>query len=379
MDTFVDSSWYFMRYACPDAGTMVDARAQYWMPVDLYIGGIEHAILHLLYARFWTKAMRDLGLIRVDEPFTNLLTQGMVLNHIFSRRTAKGGVEYFPPEEVEAVPDADGRIARAKLKSDGSAVDYEGIGTMSKSKKNGVDPQDMIDRYGADTARFYVMSANAPTDTMIWSDEGVDGAFKFLRRLWGMVHEQVEAGPVARYGSPSPLGEGRGEGDLSSDLKALRLKLHRTIEKVGDDYGRRLQFNTAIAAVRELLNLYETMKDRSPVARAVAQEVLEDAVLLLSPIVPHIATALWQALRPGTRLLDQPWPAVDPDALVQDSIELVVQVNGKLRGHLQVASNATREQIEAAALHHEAVLKFGGGQKPKKVVVVPGRLVNVVV
>ncbi|HSN21234.1 MAG TPA: leucine--tRNA ligase [Usitatibacter sp.] len=369
MDTFVDSSWYFMRYACPDANAMVDARARYWMPLDMYIGGIEHAILHLLYARFWTKAMRDLGLIGVDEPFTNLLTQGMVLNHIYSRRTAKGGIEYFAPDEVEATVDAEGRVTGARLRRDASPVDYEGIGTMSKSKRNGVDPQDMIDRYGADTARFYVMSANAPTDTMIWSDESVNGSFRFLSRVWGLVHDQVGAGVVPRYSA----------GELSSELKALRLKLHRAIEKVGDDYGRRLQFNTAIAAIRELLNLYETVKDRSPVARAVAQEVLEDCVLLLAPIVPHIATALWRELRPGTRLLDQPWPAVDPAALVQDTIELVVQVNGKLRGHLQVAAGASREEIEAAALRHDAVLKFTGGQKAKKVVVVPGRLVNVVV
>jgi leucyl-tRNA synthetase len=369
LDTFVDSSWYFMRYACPDAKTMVDARAQYWMPLDMYIGGIEHAILHLLYARFWTKAMRDLGLIGVDEPFTNLLTQGMVLNHIFSRRTAKGGIDYFAPDEVEATVDAEGRITGAKLRSDGSAVDYEGIGTMSKSKRNGVDPQDMIDRYGADTSRFYVMQANPPTDTMLWSDQSVAGSFKFLRGLWTLVHEQVTAGVVARYS----------EGELPSDLRSLRLKLHRTIEKVADDYGRRLQFNTAVAAIRELLNLYETVKDRTPVARAVAQEVLEDAVLLLSPIVPHIATALWRELRPGTRLIDQPWPSVDPAALVQDSIELVVQMNGKMRGHLRVPASASREQIEAAALRHEAVLKFAAGQKVKKVVVVPGRLVNVVV
>src|SRR5438105_6699425 len=258
LDTFIDSSWYYMRYACPDAATMVDERAQYWMPMDQYIGGIEHAILHLLYARFWTKAMRDLGLIAIDEPFTNLLTQGMVQNHIFLRRTDKGAIEYFSPEEVDVRLDAEGKVASATLRADASPVQYEGIGTMSKSKKNGVDPQDTIDRYGADTARFYVMSANAPTDTMLWSDEGIDGAFKFLRRLWTMVYERVNEGVVARYST----------GELSKDLAALRFKLHKTIEKVGDDYGRRLQFNTAIAAVRELLNLYADLGDRSPAARA---------------------------------------------------------------------------------------------------------------
>ena len=374
MDTFVDSSWYFMRYTCPDAPAMVDKRAQYWMPVDMYIGGIEHAILHLLYARFWTKAMRDLGLITIDEPFTNLLTQGMVLNHIFSRRTDKGGVEYFAPDEVEVIQDAEGHITGARLKADGTAVDYEGVGTMSKSKRNGVDPQDMIERYGADTARFYVMQANPPTDTVLWSDESVEGSFKFLRRLWKMVYDHVEGGVVERYPLPRDTGN-----DPSNELKDLRFKLHKTIEKVADDYGRRLQFNTAIAAVRELLNLYTDLKDASPVARALAQEVLEDAILLLSPIVPHIATALWAELRPGTMLIDQPWPAVDAAALVQDSIELVIQVNGKLRGHLQVSATASRDEIAAAAMSHEAVRKFAGGQKAKKVVVVPGRLVNVVV
>jgi leucyl-tRNA synthetase len=370
MDTFVDSSWYYMRYACPDAKTMVDNRAQYWMPLDMYIGGIEHAILHLLYARFWTKAMRDMGLIGVDEPFANLLTQGMVLNHIFSRRTEKGGIEYFAPDEVEVKIDAEGKVAGATSKSDGKPVSYDGVGTMSKSKRNGVDPQDLIELYGADTARLYVMSASPPTDTVLWSDEGVEGSFKFLRRLWKMVHDHLEAGVADRY---------PGGAQLSSKLKELRLKLHKTIEKVGDDYGRRLQFNTAIAAVRELLNLYTDLDDRSPVARTIAQEVLEDAVLLLAPIVPHIATALWSELRPGTKLIDQPWPLVDPSALVQDSIELVVQVNGKLRGHVSVASNATREEIERAALAQETVVKFLAGQQPKKVIVVPGRLVNIVV
>ena len=369
LDTFVDSSWYYMRYACPGAPTMVDGRADYWMPLDMYIGGIEHAILHLLYARFWTKAMRDLGLVRVDEPFANLLTQGMVLNHIFSRRGERGGIEYFAPDEVEVTLDAEGKVAGAKLRRDGSAVDYDGIGTMSKSKRNGVDPQEMIDRYGADTARLYVLSANPPTDTVLWSDESVEGSFKFLRRLWKMVHDHREAGIVAPYSS----------GELTTALKELRYKIHHTIERVADDYGRRMRFDTPVAAVRELLNLYSDLQDRSPVARAVAQEVLETAVLLLSPIVPHIATALWRELRPGTRLIDQPWPAVDTSALVRDSIQLVVQVNGKLRGHLDVLVSASREEIEAAAMRHDAVVRFVGGQKAKKVVVVPGRLVNVVV
>jgi leucyl-tRNA synthetase len=350
----------------------------------MYIGGIEHAILHLLYARFWTKAMRDMGLIRIDEPFTNLLTQGMVLNHIYSRRTPKGGIEYFAPDEVEVSADAEGKITGAKLKSDGSPIDYEGIGTMSKSKRNGVDPTDMIDRYGADTSRFYVMQANPPSDTMLWSDESVAGSFKFLRGLWKTVHDHTQAGVVPRYGKTGvrPQANEPGSdpnGELSKELKDLRLKLHKTIEKVADDYGRRLQFNTAIAAIRELLNLLDDLQDASPVARAVRQEVLEDAVLLLTPIVPHVATALWEGLRPNTRLLDQPWPAVDKAALVQDSIELVLQVNGKLRGHVSVPAAATRDQIEAFALANESVQKFMNGQKPKKVVVVPGRLVNVVV
>jgi leucyl-tRNA synthetase len=369
MDTFVDSSWYFLRYASPGAKAMVDGRAQYWAPVDMYIGGIEHAILHLLYARFWTKAMRDLGLIKLDEPFANLLTQGMVLNHIFSRRTSKGAVEYFAPEELDIAFDAEGKVTGATLKSDGKPVSYDGIGTMSKSKRNGVDPSDMIEKYGADTARFYVMQASPPSDTVLWSDESVDGSFRFLRRLWAMVHDHVDAGAAQRYGS----------GDLSKELKDLRFKLHKTIEKVADDYGRRLQFNTAIAAVRELLNLYTDLKDRSPAARAVAQEVLEDSILLLSPIVPHITTELWAELRPGTRLLDQPWPAVDQGALVQDSIQLVAQVNGKLRGHLNVPASASREQIEAMALADPTVQKFLDGKTPKKIVVVPGRLVNIVV
>ncbi len=371
MDTFVDSSWYYMRYTCPDAKTMVDARAGYWMPMDQYIGGIEHAILHLLYARFWTKAMRDMGLVKIDEPFANLLTQGMVLNHIFLRQTDKGAVEYFAPDEVETTLDSEGRVTAATLKSDGKPVTYDGIGTMSKSKRNGVDPQDMIDRYGADTARLYVMSASPPTDTMLWNDDSIDGSFKFLRRLWKMVHDHVQ------HPLPGPLPRERET--LPQPLKELRFKLHKTIDKVADDYGRRMQFNTAIAAVRELLNLYDDTPREGAVAQSVAQEVLEGALLLLAPIVPHIANELWAELRPGTQLLDQPWPAVDAGALLQDTVELVVQVNGKLRGHIQVPANATREDIERIALESEAVRKFTDGQKIKKVIVVPGRLVNVVI
>jgi leucyl-tRNA synthetase len=367
MDTFVDSSWYFMRYACPDANAMVDARASYWMPLDQYIGGIEHAILHLLYARFWTKAMRDLGLVSIDEPFSKLMTQGMVLNHIFLRRTERGAIEYFSPAEVDVVHDGEGRVIRATLRSDGKPVEYDGIGTMSKSKRNGVDPQELIEKYGADTARFYVLQANPPTLTMLWSDESVEGSFRFLRWLWAQVFEHVNRKPIGVEGAVTP------------ELKALRLKLHKTIEKAEDDYGRRLQYNTAIAAIRETLNLFSDLKDDSVAAHRVRQEVLEVCVLLLSPIVPHICTELWSALRPGTRLLDQPWPVVDKSALVQDEIQLVVQVNGKLRGHIHVPSSATREQIELCALADETVQKFVNGQKPKKVVVVPGRLVNVVV
>ena len=370
MDTFVDSSWYFFRYACPNATAMVDARADYWMPMDQYIGGIEHAILHLLYARFWTKAMRDMGLVKTDEPFKNLLTQGMVLNHIFSRRTDKGGIVYFAPEEVELRLDAEGHIAGATARADGKPVDYGGIGTMSKSKRNGVDPQDLIDRYGADTARLYVMFASPPTDTILWSDTAVEGSYRFLRRLWKLAHDHLAAGGPATA---------RPSSELAKPLKDLRFKLHKTIDKVTDDYGRRLQFNTAIAAVMELLNALADTKDTSADGRAVAQEVLESAVLLLAPVVPHITTALWEALRPGTRLLDQPWPAADPAALVQDAVDLVVQVNGKLRGAIRVATTASREEIERLALASDGAVKFMEGKAPKKVVVVPGRLVNIVV
>ena len=368
MDTFVDSSWYYARYASPDnADAMVDERADYWMPVDQYIGGIEHAILHLLYSRFWSKAMRDLGLVSYDEPFKRLLTQGMVLNHIFSRRTDKGGIEYFAPEEVTAETDEKGRILSVKSSVDGLPVDYQGIGTMSKSKRNGIDPQALIEQYGADTARLFMMFAAPPEMTLEWSDSAVEGSFRFLRRVWKLAHDHISTGIVPAYTS----------GDLPAELKALRFQLHTLIQKVADDYGRRQQFNTAIAAVMEFLNAFAKADLKSDAGKAVAQEALETIALVLSPIVPHIADALWNELKPGSDILDQAWPKVDPAALVQNEIELVVQVNGKLRSNIKVAKDASKEVIEAAALADENVQKFVNGA-PKKVIVVPGRLVNIV-
>ncbi|MDD5240886.1 MAG: leucine--tRNA ligase [Sulfuricella sp.] len=330
MDTFVESSWYYARYACPDNDqAMLDQRADYWLPVDQYVGGIEHAILHLLYARFFNKLMRDVGLVKSGEPFTNLLTQGMVL---------KDGTK------------------------------------MSKSKGNTVDPQGLIDQYGADTARLFMMFAAPPEQSLEWSDAGVEGAHRFLRRLWKAVHDHVEKSPLT-----PPFVKGGPGGDLPAGLKALRFQLHSTIQKVGDDYGRRQQFNTAIAAVMELMNALAKSDDASPNGRAVMQEALEAVVVLLAPIVPHACQALWAELKPGANLLDAAWPTVDDTALVQDEIEIMLQVNGKLRGSITVARDASKEAIEQLALASPNVQKFMDGKPAKKVVVVPGRLVNVVV
>jgi leucyl-tRNA synthetase len=370
MDTFVDSSWYYLRYACNDNDkAMVDERVDYWLPVDQYIGGIEHAILHLLYSRFWTKVMRDLGLVKLDEPFTNLLTQGMVLNHILLRKTGAGRVEYFNPSEAEFEHDAQGRISGAKLTRDGSALEYGGMGTMSKSKMNGVDPQALVNEFGADTSRLFMMFTSPPEQSLEWSDEGVQGSYRFLKRLWRLVYEHVAGGVVKRYTS----------GELSADSKALRYTANHTIQRVTDDFGRRLQFNTAIAAVMELLNAFGKTGDNTPAGRAVKQEALEAAVLLLFPIVPHICHALWRELRPGGDISNERWPLVDAAALVQDEIELVIQVNGKLRGNITVPKDAARDAIEKLALANENVKRFIDGQAVKKVVVVPGRLVNIVV
>ncbi|UDM16004.1 leucine--tRNA ligase [Vogesella sp. XCS3] len=371
MDTFVESSWYYARYASPQCDTaMLDkAAANYWLQVDQYVGGIEHAILHLLYARFFHKLMRDEGLVDSDEPFKSLLTQGMVICETFYRDLPNGSKDWIAPQDVVLERDAKGKIIGATHRVDGQPVVVGGVEKMSKSKNNGVDPQEFIENYGADTARLFMMFAAPPEQSLEWSDAGVEGAFRFLKRLWKLSREHVAAGITAPYSA----------GELNASQKELRFKLHSTIQKVADDYGRRLQFNTAIAAVMELLNTYDKADTSGDVGRAVAQEVLEAATILLSPIVPHITDAIWSALKPGTELLSQAWPQVDESALVKSEIELMVQVCGKLRGSVTVAADAGKDVIEAAALAHENVIKFMEGKPAKKIIVVPGRLVNIVV
>ena len=336
--------------------------------MDQYIGGIEHAILHLLYARFWTKVMRDLGLVKIDEPFTKLLTQGMVLNHIYSRRTDKGGIEYFWPHDVDNVFDDGGKIIGAKLKSDGSAVDYEGVGTMSKSKNNGVDPQELIDRYGADTARLFVMFASPPEPTLEWNDAGVEGAHRFLRRLWNFGVKQAEAAK----------GAGAVPANLPEDAKALRREVHKVLEQISYDYER-MQYNTVVSGGMKLLNALEGFKGDAP---EVIREAFGILLRALYPACPHVTWHLWEQLGHAAvagDLLDAAWPEVDPAALVQDEIELMLQVNGKLRGSIRVPASADKATIEAMALANPECIRFAEGKPPKKIVVVPGRLVNVVV
>ena len=379
MDTFVDSAWYYMRYACPNAqvhgkSAMVDARNDYWMPMDQYIGGIEHAILHLLYARFWTKVMRDMDLVNFDEPFTRLMTQGMLLNHIFFRRGDKGGIDYFSPDEVEVEHDADGRIVGAKAKSDGKGVEYGGIGTMSKSKRNGVDPHELIAKYGADTARLFVMFAGPPEDTALWSDTGVEGAFRFLKRLWSYAQSHADAlSRAVRHVDWTKA---------PPAVRAIRRELHLQVQRADYDY-QRAQYNTVVSAGMKMLNALEDAPlDGSTVDVELAREGLSLLLRVLNPVVPHITHVLWVELGFAATygdILDAPWPNADHAALAQDEIELVLQVNGKLRGKLRVPSAADHAAIEAAAVASPEVSKYAGGAAPKKVVVVPGRLVNVVV
>ena len=368
MDTFVDSSWYFFRFASAgNERAMVDARARYWMPVDQYIGGIEHAILHLLYSRFWTRVMRDCGLTDIDEPFRRLLTQGMVLNEIWFRKPAAGRVVYYHPSDVEASGEGESRAG--VLKSDGRPVEYGGIGTMSKSRRNGVDPQELVERYGADTARLFTMSNVPPEHTFEWSDEGVEGAFRFMKRLWKAVHAHVEDGAAGKVEAAA----------LDGPQRELRRQAHQTLAKVGDDIGRRRTFNTAIAAVMELLNALVRFMDRSPQGRAVMQEALDLVVLMLAPVIPHATQAMWRALGHATLLVDERWPAPDAAALAKDTIEIVGQVNGRLRARISVPADADESTVRERVLADPGVAKFVAGQPVRKFIYVPGKLVNVVV
>ena len=378
MDTFVDSSWYYMRYCDPkNDSAMVAQGAEYWMPMDQYIGGIEHAILHLLYARFWTKVMRDLHLIKVDEPFTKLLTQGMVLNESFARTGAQSGKEYYWAHDLDIARDEHARVLSATARSDGLPVTYEGWTTMSKSKNNGVDPQQLIEKYGADTARLYTMFTAPPEATLEWNDAALEGSHRFLRRVWNFGHKLHAAGNSAR------LADGKGvKVSFGKDSKALRLEVHSLLRQIGYDY-QRMQYNTVVSGAMKLLNALEDCKATSGTGVAEAMhEGFSVLLRVLYPVTPHITHALWQELgfaQVHGGLLDAPWPQVDPDALKQDEIELMLQVNGKLRGSVRVPATASKLEIEKLAVASEAFLQHAGGASAKKVIVVPGRLVNLVV
>ncbi len=374
MDTFVDSSWYFMRYCDPkNDKAMVAAGADYWMPMDQYIGGIEHAILHLLYARFWTKVMRDFGLVKADEPFTKLLTQGMVLNEAFSRTGEKAGKQYYWAHDLDIERDEHARVISAKAKDDGLPVTYEGWTTMSKSKNNGVDPQDIIEKYGADTARLYTMFTAPPEATLEWNDAALEGSFRFLRRVWNFGHRMVGQG-----------GQGA-SASVGKQAKALRLEVHTLLKQVDYDYHR-MQYNTVVSGAMKLLNALEDFKCGAEANSASAvRECFGILLRVLYPVTPHIAQELWRELgfpQQFGELLDASWPKVDESALVQDEIELVLQVNGKHRGSVRVPTGASKQEIEKLAVASEDFAKHAGGTaggSVKKVIVVPGRLVNVVV
>ncbi|AJE22670.1 leucine--tRNA ligase [Azotobacter chroococcum] len=370
MDTFVESSWYYARYASPtyEQGMVDPQAANHWLPVDQYIGGIEHAILHLLYARFFHKLMRDEGLVSSNEPFRNLLTQGMVVAETYYRTLENGGKDWFNPADVEVERDARAKVIGAKLKTDGLPVEIGGTEKMSKSKNNGVDPQAMIDAYGADTCRLFMMFAAPPELSLEWSDAGVEGASRFLRRVWRLAQSHVAAG------LPGVLDTG----SLSDAQKDIRRATHLAIRQASQDVGQHHKFNTAIAQVMTLMNVLEKAKAESEQDRALLQEGLETVALLLAPITPHICHALWEALGKDGLIIDAAWPAVDESALVQDTLTLVVQVNGKLRGEIQVPAAASREEVEAAARANENVLRFTEGLAIRKVIVVPGKLVNIV-
>ncbi|CAI3810139.1 Leucine--tRNA ligase [Pseudomonas sp. MM221] len=370
MDTFVESSWYFARYASPnyDKGLVDPKAANHWLPVDQYIGGIEHAILHLLYARFFHKLMRDEGLVTSNEPFKNLLTQGMVVAETYYRVASNGGKDWFNPADVEIERDAKAKIIGARLKTDGLPVEIGGTEKMSKSKNNGVDPQSMIEAYGADTCRLFMMFASPPDMSLEWSDSGVEGASRFLRRVWRLAQAHVSQGLPGKLDIAA----------LDDAQKVIRRAIHAAIKQASNDVGQFHKFNTAIAQVMTVMNVLEKAPQASEQDRALLHEGLEAVTLLLAPITPHISHALWQQLGHAGSVIDAAWPSVDEQALVQDTVTLVVQVNGKLRGQVEMPAAASREEVEAAARSNENVLRFIDGLTIRKVIVVPGKLVNIV-
>jgi leucyl-tRNA synthetase len=370
MDTFVESSWYYARYASPhyEGGLVEKSAADHWLPVDQYIGGIEHAILHLLYARFFHKLMRDEGLVSSDEPFKNLLTQGMVIAETYYRREANGAYTWFNPADVELVRDSKAKVISAKLISDGLPVEIGGTEKMAKSKNNGVDPQSMIDQFGADTCRLFMMFASPPDMSAEWSDSGVEGSHRFLKRVWRLAHAHVSQGLPGKLDVAT----------LSDEQKAIRRSTHLAIRQASQDVGQNHKFNTAIAQVMTLMNVLEKAPQATEQDRALVQEGLETVTLLLAPITPHISHELWSRLGHSGAVIDAGWPVQDDSALVQDTLQLVIQVNGKLRGQIDMPASASREDVEAAARTNENVLRFTEGLTIRKVIVVPGKLVNIV-
>jgi len=367
-DTFMESSWYYARYCSPGADAMVDERVNYWLPADQYIGGIEHAILHLMYFRFYHKLMRDAGMLDSDEPVTRMLCQGMVVAETFRRDNEDGTTQWINPAEVEVERDGKGKMTAAKLISDGLPVTIGAIEKMSKSKNNGVDPSHLVERYGADTVRLFSMFASPPDQSLEWSDSGVEGSFRFLRRLWSMVTKHVAAGPVAVLDTS----------DLTVEQKTIRRYTHDTIAKVSDDIGRRQTFNTAIAAVMELSNHLGRFDDRSDQGRAVLDEAWKAVVRLMAPITPHICVTLWQLLGETDGVVSTPWPLVDESARVRDQITLVVQVNGKLRARIELTPGSNEETAMAAAMAEQNVTKYTEDKTIRKVIYLPDRLLNIV-
>ncbi|BCT35650.1 leucine--tRNA ligase [Pseudomonas protegens] len=370
MDTFVESSWYYARYASPhyEGGLVEKSAADHWLPVDQYIGGIEHAILHLLYARFFHKLMRDEGLVSSNEPFKNLLTQGMVIAETYYRREANGAYTWFNPADVELERDSKAKVISAKLIADGLPVEIGGTEKMAKSKNNGVDPQSMIDQFGADTCRLFMMFASPPDMSAEWSDSGVEGSHRFLKRVWRLAQAHVTQGLPGTLDIAS----------LNDEQKAIRRSTHQAIKQASHDVGQNHKFNTAIAQVMTLMNVLEKAPQGTEQDRALVQEGLETVTLLLAPITPHISHELWNRLGHADPVIDAGWPVLDESALVQDSLQLVIQVNGKLRGQIEMPASASREEVETAARSNENVLRFTEGLTIRKVIVVPGKLVNIV-